>query len=134
MELHVRTRASLRPDPEFDPILALFYYIHNDWPLPSSGMGGGRGEDNTRLGIIAIDVDNCGFGTSRNSSPMKTEAVKGEKSPTKGTLHSKADTNHSPSQLPSLLFQQNVQLCLSPLVLMTYPSRRSVATSMGVPW
>lgn len=30
MELHARTRRDLEPDPEFDPICALFYCISSD--------------------------------------------------------------------------------------------------------
>lgn len=34
MELHARNRRDLEPDPEFDPICALFYCITSDTPLP----------------------------------------------------------------------------------------------------
>lgn len=30
MELHARTRRDLEPDPEFDPICALFYCVSSD--------------------------------------------------------------------------------------------------------
>ncbi|XP_063773215.1 DNA polymerase zeta catalytic subunit isoform X2 [Pseudophryne corroboree] len=36
MELHARTRRDLEPDPEFDPICALFYCLSSDFPLPYS--------------------------------------------------------------------------------------------------
>ncbi|KAM9316643.1 DNA polymerase zeta catalytic subunit [Gastrophryne carolinensis] len=36
MELHARTRRDLEPDPEFDPICALFYCVSSDFPLPQS--------------------------------------------------------------------------------------------------
>uniref|UniRef100_A0A4W5MVD9 DNA polymerase zeta catalytic subunit n=1 Tax=Hucho hucho TaxID=62062 RepID=A0A4W5MVD9_9TELE len=50
MELHVRTRRDLEPDPEFDPICALFYYFSSDAPLPDS--------DKTQLtGAIVVDKD-----------------------------------------------------------------------------
>lgn len=61
VELHIRTRQGLRPDPERDPVLALFYYIHNDWPLPD-----GRTDNDTR-GVIAIDLTNH----STQSTPTK---------------------------------------------------------------
>ena len=32
IELHVRTRRDLRPDPEYDPICAIFYHIVTDTP------------------------------------------------------------------------------------------------------
>ncbi|XP_058825625.1 DNA polymerase zeta catalytic subunit [Topomyia yanbarensis] len=32
VEIHVQTRADLRPNPEIDPISAIFYRIHNDVP------------------------------------------------------------------------------------------------------
>ncbi|XP_058514090.1 DNA polymerase zeta catalytic subunit isoform X2 [Ochotona princeps] len=50
VELHARTRRDLEPDPEFDPICALFYCISSDTPLPDTG--------NTELtGVIVIDKD-----------------------------------------------------------------------------
>lgn len=36
LELHYETRQNLKPDPEFDPVIALFYTITNDVPLDSS--------------------------------------------------------------------------------------------------
>lgn len=36
MELHARTRRDLQPDPEFDPICALFYCLSSDYPLSGS--------------------------------------------------------------------------------------------------
>lgn len=36
MELHARTRRDLEPDPEFDPICALFYCISSDASLPDT--------------------------------------------------------------------------------------------------
>ena len=100
VELHIRTRSSLRPDPECDPILAVFYYIHNDWP----GVVGG-GEENAQLGVMAIDVDTCNFSSV---TPVKGKKEDGEsrgreeklppKSPTKGatTLKSPAEETLSP--------------------------------------
>ncbi|KAM5327186.1 DNA polymerase zeta catalytic subunit isoform 3-T6 [Glossophaga mutica] len=50
VELHARTRRDLEPDPEFDPICALFYSISSDTPLPDT--------DKTELtGVIVIDKD-----------------------------------------------------------------------------
>ncbi|XP_060046584.1 DNA polymerase zeta catalytic subunit isoform X2 [Erinaceus europaeus] len=50
VELHARTRRDLEPDPEFDPICALFYCISSDSPLPNT--------DKTELtGVIVIDKD-----------------------------------------------------------------------------
>ncbi|KAL6096221.1 rev3l [Pungitius sinensis] len=50
MELHARTRRDLEPDPEFDPICALFYCLSSDAPLPDV--------HNTQLmGAIVVDKD-----------------------------------------------------------------------------
>ncbi|XP_051510616.1 DNA polymerase zeta catalytic subunit-like isoform X1 [Myxocyprinus asiaticus] len=58
MELHARTRRDLEPDPEFDPICALFYCLSSDTPLPSS--------DTIQMtGTIVVDKDCC---TSASSS------------------------------------------------------------------
>nr|XP_040017164.1 DNA polymerase zeta catalytic subunit isoform X2 [Gasterosteus aculeatus aculeatus] len=50
MELHARTRRDLEPDPEFDPICALFYCLSSDAPLPDV--------HSTQLtGAIVVDKD-----------------------------------------------------------------------------
>uniref|UniRef100_A0A250Y8P2 DNA polymerase zeta catalytic subunit n=1 Tax=Castor canadensis TaxID=51338 RepID=A0A250Y8P2_CASCN len=50
VELHARTRRDLEPDPEFDPICALFYCISSDSPLPDT-------EKTELTGVIVIDKD-----------------------------------------------------------------------------
>lgn len=55
VELHIRTRGSLRPNPECDPVLTIFYHVHHDYP-PTC-----REERLDALGVIAIDVHNSGF-------------------------------------------------------------------------
>ena len=70
IEVHTRTRGYLRPDPDMDPILAIFYFIHNDWPLQHHDC---LPESNTRLGVIAIDIKDQTFPTSplkRSNSNM----------------------------------------------------------------
>ncbi|MGH0147023.1 UNVERIFIED_CONTAM: hypothetical protein FKN15_021091 [Acipenser sinensis] len=55
MELHASTRRGLEPDPDFDPICALFYCITSDALLPDT--------DNTELcGAIVVDKDHGTFG------------------------------------------------------------------------
>ncbi len=58
----MRTRGTLRPDPDMDPILALFYFIHNDWPSQDQIHVQGT---NTCLGVIAVD------GTFEPQGPLK---------------------------------------------------------------
>ncbi|XP_072912026.1 DNA polymerase zeta catalytic subunit isoform X3 [Hemitrygon akajei] len=48
MELHARTRRDLEPDPEFDPICALFYCISSDAVLPDTNK-------TEIIGAIVID-------------------------------------------------------------------------------
>lgn len=50
MELHARTRRDLEPDPEFDPICALFYCISSDTALPDT-------DKKEITGVIVIDSD-----------------------------------------------------------------------------
>ena len=50
MELHARTRRDLEPDPEFDPICALFYCLSSDVPLQSI-------ESTVLTGAIVVDKD-----------------------------------------------------------------------------
>uniref|UniRef100_A0A3Q1EJP1 DNA polymerase zeta catalytic subunit n=1 Tax=Acanthochromis polyacanthus TaxID=80966 RepID=A0A3Q1EJP1_9TELE len=64
MELHARTRRDLEPDPEFDPICALFYCLSSDAPLPDA--------DSTQLtGAIIVDKDHqsCSQGC-RATAPL----------------------------------------------------------------
>lgn len=50
MELHARTRRDLEPDPEFDPICALFYCFTSDGSLPDT-------DGNQLTGTIVINTD-----------------------------------------------------------------------------
>lgn len=60
MELHARTRRDLEPDPEFDPICALFYCLNSDAPMPDV--------DSTQLtGAIVVDKDHRGSDQGENS-------------------------------------------------------------------
>lgn len=68
VELHVRTRGSLRPNPEWDPVLTIFYYVHHDYPRSCAA-----GKQDTH-GAIAIDIFNSGFqavDATRQKSPRK---------------------------------------------------------------
>ncbi|XP_069880851.1 DNA polymerase zeta catalytic subunit isoform X2 [Dipodomys merriami] len=64
VELHARTRRDLEPDPEFDPICALFYCISSDSPLPDT-------EKTELTGVIVIDKDKTVFGQDiRYQTPL----------------------------------------------------------------
>ena len=63
LEVHAHTRGKLRPDPELDPILAVFYFIHNDWPHPDGSS------ENSYLGVIAIAIQNAKFTSFVGKSP-----------------------------------------------------------------
>ncbi|KAI1897439.1 hypothetical protein AGOR_G00083300 [Albula goreensis] len=64
MELHARTRRDLEPDPEFDPICALFYCLRSDAPLLDS--------DKTQLtGAVVVDKDCHSWGQGcRSTAPL----------------------------------------------------------------
>ena len=51
VEMHARCRKDQLPDPEFDPICALFYSIHNDVP-PEEGH-------QEVTGVIAVDPESA---------------------------------------------------------------------------
>ncbi|KAM4693357.1 LOW QUALITY PROTEIN: DNA polymerase zeta catalytic subunit [Discoglossus pictus] len=68
MELHARTRRDLEPDPEFDPICALFYCISSDTVLDS---------DNKLQITGAIVISRTGHTTSEDSrkhAPLLTRS------------------------------------------------------------
>ncbi|KAI5607474.1 DNA polymerase zeta catalytic subunit isoform X1 [Silurus asotus] len=64
LELHARTRRDLEPDPEFDPICALFYCLSSDSPLPAS-------ESKCITGAVVVDKDCHSSGRgSRSTAPL----------------------------------------------------------------
>ncbi|MEQ2313867.1 hypothetical protein AMECASPLE_006274 [Ameca splendens] len=72
MELHARSRRDLEPDPEFDPICALFYCFSSDAPL--------QGADSTQLtGAIMVDKDyeSCGQGRRATAPLLVRSGVSG---------------------------------------------------------
>ncbi|KAM4771033.1 DNA polymerase zeta catalytic subunit [Rhinophrynus dorsalis] len=67
MELHARTRRDLEPDPEFDPICALFYCLSSDSLLPNT--------DKTQItGAIVISPEEAASKGSRRHAPFLTRS------------------------------------------------------------
>ncbi|XP_040919803.1 DNA polymerase zeta catalytic subunit isoform X2 [Toxotes jaculatrix] len=63
MELHARSRRDLEPDPEFDPICALFYCLSSDAPLSDV--------DGTQLtGAIVVDKDYQSCDRGHKTAPL----------------------------------------------------------------
>lgn len=68
MELHARSRRDLEPDPEFDPICALFYCLSSDAPM--------QGGDGTQLtGAIMVDKDHESCGQGEVSLHVGTDII-----------------------------------------------------------
>ena len=68
MELHARTRRDLEPDPEFDPICALFYCVSSDTALPNT-------DKKEITGAIVIDSDRTlSSQGSRDQAPLLTRS------------------------------------------------------------
>ncbi|XP_050171813.1 DNA polymerase zeta catalytic subunit isoform X2 [Myiozetetes cayanensis] len=68
MELHARTRRDLEPDPEFDPICALFYCVSSDTALPNT-------DKKEITGAIVIDRDRTlSSQGSRDQAPLLTRS------------------------------------------------------------
>ncbi|KGL78713.1 DNA polymerase zeta catalytic subunit, partial [Tinamus guttatus] len=68
MELHARTRRDLEPDPEFDPICALFYCISSDTTLPNT-------DKKEITGAIVIDRNwTLSSQGSRDQAPLLTRS------------------------------------------------------------
>lgn len=67
LELHIETRQGLRPDPEFDVVVALFYTITNDVPIESP-------TPEILTGAIVIDSD---AESNRNSKFFKRAGIDG---------------------------------------------------------
>ena len=116
VEVHVGTRGSLLPDPEYDAVLFICYHIHNDWPHPLTG------DEEERTGVLAVDLTKPDWmgkpppkasptkAKSPQSSPVKGKSLIKEKSPKKAPPHSLNSPSrsqqpvaegHAPSTLPS---------------------------------
>ncbi|KAJ8027419.1 DNA polymerase zeta catalytic subunit [Holothuria leucospilota] len=54
LELHVHTRGKLRPDPDFDPVRAIFFCIASE----NYGEGVGDGAQSEYTGVITVDNPN----------------------------------------------------------------------------
>uniref|UniRef100_A0A8C5JPK4 DNA polymerase zeta catalytic subunit n=1 Tax=Junco hyemalis TaxID=40217 RepID=A0A8C5JPK4_JUNHY len=68
MELHARTRRDLEPDPEFDPICALFYCVSSDSALPNT-------DKKEITGAIVIDRGRTPSSQgSRDQAPLLTRS------------------------------------------------------------
>ncbi|XP_025896491.1 DNA polymerase zeta catalytic subunit [Nothoprocta perdicaria] len=68
MELHARTRRDLEPDPEFDPICALFYCISSDTALPNT-------DKKEITGAVVVDRNwTLSSQGSRDQAPLLTRS------------------------------------------------------------
>ena len=100
IEIHVHTRGKLRPDPSLDPVLAIFYCVHNDWPLPDNSV-------NTQCGVLAIDLINYPLKTIPKASPLRNRSPPNQNwspakgSPVKGTPIKGSLTKMSPAKVKS---------------------------------
>ena len=75
MELHIKTRREFHPDPEIDPIQAIFYRLHSDFP-EISGMKANI------TGVIVVDPDlaNQNAADIQPSTSRATTSSKGQRS------------------------------------------------------
>lgn len=117
IELHVRTRRDLRPDPEYDPICAIFYHIVTDTPTVTG--------KNKITGILCVDGESAtliqrsldprvrsaasparnDFQTIRECSVV-ADSVENGSSDSRVTSESARDTSNKPSTLG------NVKACI----------------------
>ena len=111
--MHAASRGSLLPDPEYDPVLFISYYIHDDWPEPLTG------DVRERTGLLAVDLSEpeafkrCNFASPVKVNTFHTSPLK-EKSPLrrKCQTSTKAHATVSPIKghkppTPSSVLDQN---------------------------
>lgn len=68
MELHAHTRRDLEPDPEFDPICALFFCLSSDAPLPKAPSSPQFEGPCTQItGAIVVDKEHQSQGQGRRA-------------------------------------------------------------------
>lgn len=89
VEIHIRSRHGLKPDPEWDPVLVVFYHIHNDWS--TDGW-----HSDSKVGVIAIDLNS---GSVDIASPAK------RKSPNPSTPVKQSPNKHTPVKQSPLKVQ-----------------------------
>nr|CAD7400920.1 unnamed protein product [Timema cristinae] len=79
LELHVKTRGDLRPDPDYDPIRALFYCVVNDVPehsgLPQRETGVFAVHDTTSVGQSSVLPPLARTGVSCQVEYVKDESA-----------------------------------------------------------
>nr|XP_054753442.1 DNA polymerase zeta catalytic subunit-like [Lytechinus pictus] len=85
LEVHVRTRRDYHPDPDFDPIRAIFYCIHKDGPdnkTPPSNHHHGDAEDGSKdisdeghssVGVIMVDLSKKGSKSEEGAGGITTD-------------------------------------------------------------
>nr|XP_006811588.1 PREDICTED: DNA polymerase zeta catalytic subunit-like [Saccoglossus kowalevskii] len=75
MELQIRTRRDFHPDPEMDPIQAIFYQIHSDFPAAS-----GMKADITGVIVVDPSLANQKAADSDPSPSIVTPCCQGQRS------------------------------------------------------
>ena len=104
LELHVTTRGDLRPDPELDPIQAVFYSVLDDVPAD-------RGKRSV-TGVILVDAQSWTRVAERQQgnpqAPQKKKpgSSQGDQAPAKISAPSQADY-HSPPSSPRPVASQS---------------------------
>ncbi|GFS12492.1 DNA polymerase zeta catalytic subunit-like [Elysia marginata] len=103
LELHVETRGDLRPDPELDPIQAIFYSVLDDVPAE-------RGKRSV-TGIIIVDAESWTSVASRQQvgvpqalQKSKPNLNQGSPSPSKGDV---SNPDHTPPSSPKPVASQS---------------------------
>lgn len=85
LEIHVRTRRDYHPDPDFDPIRAIFYCIHKDCPSTDDDKRTNGRKDQTSNGETKTNIedstekDRDGEGHSKVGMIMVDLSTKGSK-------------------------------------------------------
>ena len=104
IEVHVRTRLGLRPDPEWDPVLVVFYDIQNDWE-----------PGHKRTGLIAIDLTH-----SKNlGTPVKRKVKSPSKRSPKPSPRKQPQKAKAPRLVPASPLKNFTGLSATPATRVT---------------
>lgn len=101
VEIHARSRSSLLPDPEHDPVLLICYHIHDDWPHPHTG------NVQERIGILAVDL-NRPSAITKPINPAKSKSFEASPQKDKGKSPSKISFRRKSSAKQQPLMNNNL--------------------------
>lgn len=74
LEIHVKSRGDLKPDPKLDPVIAIFYFVHQEESTDRPNHCGILIQSQI-LPSTDLDLANCNNGTEKCIAPMNNQVL-----------------------------------------------------------